>query len=573
MPLVRTSSVAPNVSISSGSSIVTIVDVNSNLNLKDSVYFNTPISIGNLLLSNGYPIQSVVSTGSYTISASAVATTTVAGSGVLPFFTSTAVGSSFGAATPLITVIQPNNNAIAAPGLQQYFGAATLLGGKTIQGSYNVDSVVDSTSYVIRLEATIGSTSKYMNNGTAQYVYYTTNWSSNTGTLGSAITNSSAWTQDSWGEILLACPYGGPVYSWQPHAGFNSMQVVGQAPFFNGGIFTSQPLQILVCWRSTQSTGSPDNLIVRWSDSGDYTNWEVTGSTTAGSFHIPTGSVIVGGMQAPNFGVIWTDVDAWMMSYVGGDIIFNFTRIGGGCGLLGSHAAGILGGEVYWASYTGLFVLSPQGGIQPLPCTVWDYMFQQLNPAQQNKVVCAPNSAYNEISWFFPANTATENDSYIKYNVVEKAWDYGTFSSTAWVDVNSWGTNGAISGTSSGAIYQMDAGTSTPGSIISTFTTGYFSIADGNELAFIDYIIPDFIWSLYGKSTGQVSVSFSALTYPTDTPVTYGPFTCNATGSLHNYISVRIRARLISMTVSANGASSFWRLGRVRFRYATSGRR
>src|SRR5260370_34827250 len=83
-PQLRTSSLTPNITISSGSNIVRVNDVNSGMSVANSVVFDTPISIGNLLLMGGYPINSILSTAAFTILSSIAASTTITSSGVLP---------------------------------------------------------------------------------------------------------------------------------------------------------------------------------------------------------------------------------------------------------------------------------------------------------------------------------------------------------------------------------------------------------------------------------------------------------------------------------------------------------
>src|SRR6266487_3150100 len=76
-PQKRESTAIPNISVSSGSNVVTITDPNSGLTLSDTVEFHTPISIGNLLLMGTYPVAAIGSTGSFTIKYSIVSSTTI----------------------------------------------------------------------------------------------------------------------------------------------------------------------------------------------------------------------------------------------------------------------------------------------------------------------------------------------------------------------------------------------------------------------------------------------------------------------------------------------------------------
>lgn len=580
-PQTTLSDTAPNFSISSGSATVTVVDGNITNTIYNTVFFNTPVAVGDLLLNGAYHIDTVTGSSIYTITSSVVASTTITSSGILPGFN---VSSGSG----VITVTLPNNNFQQVNGLFYDFIATTTVGGLTIQGAYEVASILDSTSFTMNAtEQATATASGTMNSSLAQLLYYITlgpqpagsgyggggygdggygTGVSFTGTPGTPIT-ADDWSMDNWGSVLLACPKDGPIYNWAENSGFINADVITEAPFFNGGIFVSMPQQIVVAWKSCQSTGVQNPLIVRWCDAGDYLNWEVASDTTAGSFVIPTGSEIVGGLQSATQGIIWTDVDVWVMQYVGGDLVFNFNRVGSGCGLIGQHAAGVLSGVVYWAGLNSFYMLSDKG-VEVLPCPVWDFIFQNLNRDQVSKIRCGTNSMFNEVTWFFPSATATENDSYVKYDILENQWDYGLLSRTAWCDAslvgNPFGTD------TFGIVYEHESGTLTPGVSLPYFRTGWWAISDGNELAFVDYVLPDFIWGTYsGAKDAQVNLTFYAVDYPGDAPRTYGPYTVT---QATQYINTRIRGRLLSVLVQSS-SQSFWRLGRIRYRWAPIGRR
>lgn len=582
-PQITISNPTPNFSISSGSNVVTIVDGGISNSVYNTVFFNTPVAIGNLLLNGAYHIESVTASSVYTILSSVEASTTIASSGILPKFATSSGNAS-------ITVELPNNNFLSVPGLFYDFISATTVGGLTVQGPYEIASILDSTSFVINATdlATTTASSVTMNSSLAQLQYYVTlgpqpigsgfggggfgdggfgTGSAVSGSPGTPITTDD-WSLDNWGGVLIAVPKDGAIYTWSENSGLTNADVIPGAPFFNGGAFVSMPQQILVAWRSCQTTGVQDPLIVRWCDAGDYTNWEVSNQTTAGSFHLPTGSEIIGGMQGPNQGIIWTDVDVWVMQYVGGDLVFNFNRVGAGCGLIGQHAAGTLGGAVYWCGQSSFYVMSERG-VEVLQCPVWDFIFQNLNQSYVSRIRCATNSLFNEIKWFFPSAASTgENDSYVKYDILEQQWDYGLLPRTSWCDAsllgNPFGTD------PSGVLYQHDTGTLTAGVSLPTFRTGWWSISEGNDLAFVDYVIPDFIWGTYsGADDAQVNLTFFAVDYPGDPVRQYGPYTVTQTTQ---YITPRIRGRLLSVLVQSN-SQSFWRLGRIRYRFAPMGRR
>ncbi len=584
-PQTVTTNPTPNFSITASSNIVTVVDSNANASVFNTVFFNTPVAVGGVLLNGAYPILSVLSTGSYTLRATANASASVASSGILPIF---AVSS--GSAT--ITVTLPANGVSATPGLFTQFIASTTVDGITVQGPYQVASVIDSTTFTVTaIQQASATATATMNSSLAQLVYYVTlgptqpgsgfgaggfgSGGFGTGTAQSGVAGTpivtTDWTQDNWGYILLACPANGPIYAWAENFGYQNAQVINTAPFFNGGIFVSMPQQILVAWKSVQSTGVQDPLVVRWSNAGDYTNWVVSNQTTAGSFHIPTGSTIIGGLQCPQYGLISTDIDVWTMTYVGGTVIFNFTRVGTGCGWLSSHACGILSGNPYWIGTNNFFTIGASG-VVPLPCSVWDQVFQNLSTANQSKIRVAVNSAFNEVMWLYPsANSTGECDSYVKVHIQgnEFEWDYGSLPRTAWADVSILGMPFGVD--NFGQVYQHETGTSITGTGLPSFQTGWWTISEGQELAFVDMIIPDFIWGLRsGTPNAQVNITFYGVNYPGDTPTTYGPYTVT---QQTEFINIRFRNRLMSAFIQSNASSEFWRLGRIRFRFAQSGRR
>lgn len=585
-PQTRTTDFAPNFSVSSGSNIVTIIDAGSSASVYSSIFFNTPVSVGGIFLNGGYRINASLGSSAYNIIASTISSVSVVSSGILPQFNTIANSGN-------VTVVLPNNNFQAINGIYQQFIAPTTVGGITIQGPYQIQTVIDSTSFKIGVASLPSSTtSAYMNNGNAEIVYYYTQGplalsgygvggygDAGYGTgaaapagTGTPITTTD-WSMDNWGEALLSCPHNGPIYQWAPNSGLTNSQVVQTAPFFNGGIYVSMPQQILVAWASCQDSGVQDPLLVKWSDALDFTNWTPTSQNFAGSFRLPTGSIIRGGLQSATQGIIWTDIDVWVQQYVGQPLVFSHNRVGSGCGLVGQHAAGILGGNVYWMSNNNFFVIN-NTGVQILPCSVWNFVFQNIDTANMWKVRCSPNSLFNEITWFFPQLNGTgENTLYVKFNIAENEWDYGSLGRSAWIDATVLG-NPIGAEPMTGIIYQHETTNDAGGIAMEPlFESGYWAINEGNDLAFVDWVIPDMQYSTYNQllsTPANLSVTLSAVDYPGDIPRTYGPYPYNQqTG----YINTRLRGRFMAITVTSSDMNSFWRLGRVKYRWAPVGRR
>jgi hypothetical protein len=177
--------------------------------------------------------------------------------------------------------------------------------------------------------------------------------------------------------------------------------------------------------------------------------------------------------------------------------------------------------------------------------------------------------------WFYPsANGNGENDSYVKYNIVMQCWDYGTLGRTAWIDQSVLGP--PIGAGSDNWLYQHEIGNDAyvgtqATAMLSNAGSGFFVLDQGaDNLVFVDQIWPDMKWGTYsGNPNATVNITFNATNYPGDTPIVYGPY---AMTQQTQYLSVRIRARLMQIVISSDDVGTFWRLGGIRYRFQPDGR-
>ena len=593
-PQTLTSDFAPNFSTVINTPTVTVVDPNiSNVTVNDSVLFNTPISVGGLILAGLYPIISITGVHSYQITAAKNATSTVNNGGAVPVFTTTI-------SNPSVSVALTAHGIASVPATV-VFQKGTTGNGVTIQGEYSVNSIANANSFSITASSVANASGSFpMNGGNAELVYYIALGPPpigagyglggyGSGGYGTGVINPSQtgnpitatdWTSDNWGQIALACPQGGGIYFWDPTGGFTNASLISTGPAFNRGIFVSTSQQILIAYGSSidESTNGgigvqQDPMLVQWSDVSNFFEWRAISETQAGNFRIPIGSLCVGGMAVANQNLIWTDLDLWAMNYIGYPETYGFNKIGAGAGLASGHAAMQLRGSVFWMGKSNFYSYSGSG-VQVLPCPVWDFVFQNLNTSFIQNVRAIPNTPFNEAGWEFPslASVSGENDSYVKMNITEPGapWDYGTLNRSAWIDLTVFGF--PIGATSSGVIYGHETSPDAAGQpMVSSFQTGYFQLQEGEDFAFVDQILPDFKFGQVGvPPNAQIQMTFFVVNYPGDTPQQFGPYTVTSTTE---YIGVRFRARQISIQVQSADLGSFWRLGRCRFRFAPSGRR
>lgn len=561
-----------------GSPYITITDANTNLVIYqgDSVYIATQISVGGVVLFGSYPCNPNQVGGSnvYTIMATDQlgnplnATSTAAQS--VPVFITT-----FG--SPTVTVIL--GAFTYAIGDTFPVLVPSTVGGITFYGNYIVQGIIDASHFTIRTQnSATSSASGGVNFGAASYIY-------NIGDVPSAETpydsegiaiSAEDWTLDNWGGSVLACPIQPlpsqvpyqPIYVWVP--GSSLATVITQAPPVNDGIFVAMPQRQIVAWGSTQ-TGIQDPLLVSWCDVGNYNQWIPLVTNQAGSFRIPKGSRIVGAVQGPQQGIIWTDIDAWSMQYIGPPYVYSFNEIGSGCGLIARKAAAFINGVGYWMGPSQFFTLS-SAGVQPLPCSVWDIVFQNLNPSYLTNIRIAVNSRFNEIQWFYPSTSSTsgENDSYVKYNITLGVWDYGSLGRSAWIDQS-------ILGPPIGAdpnslyLYQHETSNDADGTAMNSYLqTGYYAIGEADVKSFVDWVWPDAKWGQLSQAqTANLQITFFVADYPGQTPTQYGPYTVT---QATQYFFTRFRGRLVSVRVGSSDLGSWWRIGNIRYRYAIDGK-
>lgn len=664
-PRTATTNPAVSVTTTTTSNVVTITDASFTASNYDSVFISVPISVGGVVLSGFYQ-TTVVTPSTYTITL-----VDALGSPIYP--TSAVTG---GAVPQITTVINTSvatvtlNNHGYSVGSTFSFLIPLVLNGITFIGNYTVLSVTTNTFTIQAQTIATASSSAYMNNSKANYVYYigfgalppntgygVGGYGSGGYGTGTAIVPSTGtpiytndWTLDNWGQILIACPVpalsisastvtasgtgttatitfsnsftipvgnsititgivptgyngtyyvtassagsvsfastttgaqttagtittidpaSGPIFQWDPTSGNPIATVITNAPPVNDGMFVAMPQRQIIAWGST-FTGVQDPLLIRWCDVQDYTVWNASSTNQAGSYRLPKGSRIVGCMQGPQQGLVWTDLGVWAMQYIGQPYIYSFSEVGVGCGLIGRKAMGSFNGVVFWMGQSQFFKLA-SGGVEPIACPIWDVVFQDLDTSNYNKIRCAVNSRFGEIAWYYPTTTSNgEVSNYIKYNIYLNQWDYGAIGRSAWI-------NESVLGPPIGAdpsnnyIYQHETSPDADGAAMNSyFQTGFFVIDEADHKVFIDQVWPDAKWGYYGGNpSATLNITFNTADYAGQNPSTYGPYPVTQSTT---FFSPRFRGRLVSINVGSNDVGSFWRIGNIRYRFQQDGK-
>lgn len=383
------------------------------------------------------------------------------------------------------------------------------------------------------------------------------------------------WSLDAWGEIMLASPSGGRLYSFTVPGGIitdRAVPVVGAPvasgpPLVIGSMIVAMPQrQVLLfgCSGLNTSVGF-DPLLVRWSDLEDFTLYLAAADNAAGSLRLPEGSVIRGAFNTQLQTLVWTDTTLYAMRFIGQPLIYRVDVVGRQCGLIGPKAFCELNGAVWWMS-SGAFWTFRGGAPQAVPCALWDDVFRDLNVGQQRKVVCGSNSLHGEVWWFYPSALSVEVDRYVVFNTIEGVWYGGGLARTAWHD------RGVLSvpiGADPEArrLVDHETGVDAAGAPMGEFLeSGMVDIGGGDSLTFVDFLVPD-----WRRLLGSVEVSFSFRDYPQEGVKTRGPFIMSpGVQRAHP----RFRGR--EMALRLDGAAALggdWRLGSLRLQAGPDGRR
>lgn len=382
------------------------------------------------------------------------------------------------------------------------------------------------------------------------------------------ITRSTQWSLDTFGEDIIACRRGSRIFKWDTtiESTPDRAVIISASPSVNNYILISPNDRHVVAFGSTEfGTGTFNPMLVRWSDQNNYNNFTPSVSSTSGENILTDGTEIVGAVRSRNAVNIWTDNSIWLMTFTGPPFVFSFQQAGTNCGLIGPHAAVDFDGISIWMGKDNFYAFD--GQVRNLDCTVRRYIFENFNRNAEDKVYAGINSEFKEIIWLYCSSESTEPDKYVIYNPLEKTWSFGTTTYTTYDDKDVFG-NTITTDISSYLIDneppQIFTANGQPQA--SFIESAAFDIEDGNEMMFMDRLIPDFT-----LNNGNLKFSIIAQNFPVNDAVTKGPFTITPATKK---VDLRARGRQASILVSSEGTGGTeWRYGSLRLSLQEDGLR
>lgn len=382
------------------------------------------------------------------------------------------------------------------------------------------------------------------------------------------ITRNTQWSLDTFGEDIIACRRGSRIFKWDTtiESTPDRAVIISASPSVNNYILVSPNDRHVVAFGSTEfGTGTFNPMLVRWSDQNNFNNFTPSVSSTSGENILTDGTEIVGAVRSRNAVNIWTDNSIWLMTFTGPPFVFSFQQAGTNCGLIGPHAAVDFDGISIWMGKDNFYAFD--GQVRNLDCTVRRYIFENFNRNAEDKVYAGINSEFKEIIWLYCSSESTEPDKYVIYNPLEKTWSFGTTTYTTYDDKDVFG-NTITTDVSSYLIDneppQIFTANGQPQA--SFIESAAFDIEDGNEMMFMDRLIPDFT-----LNNGNLKFSIIAQNFPVNDAVTKGPFTITPATKK---VDLRARGRQASILVSSEGTGGTeWRYGSLRLSLQEDGLR
>ena len=419
------------------------------------------------------------------------------------------------------------------------------------------------------------------------------------------------WSQDNFGENLLHNDRNGGIFFWdrQKYAtttGYRSENLATLTDIAGNSVTrTSVPtraLQVMLSDRDrhviafgcdglgSNSTdvdgdGVADPLLIRFSSSENPVQWYPTSSNSAGDLRISSGSTIIQAVETRQQIIVFTDVSLHAMQFLGAPFTFGINLISENITIASPKAAVAIDDSVFWMGSAEFYIYA--GAVQKIPCTVRDFVFNNLNNEQREKIIGGANVSFSEVWWFYPSEDSTENDRYVVYNYLEKVWFTGTLNRSAWLDRGISTLPLATSATN--YLYNHETGSTFSDEVDSEsyITSGDISLSEGNQFAFIRRVIPDVD---FRSKTTETSLNFvltvrdfpgQAFLDPSTNPKT--PLSSSTNSILktsttpvdqytYQYFT-RLRGRSFSFKVSSTDDNVLWRLGVPRIEIRPDGRR
>ena len=531
------------------------------------------------------PIRSTVTLGT-----NPSTTTGGAGSGVVTVTTQAAHGATTGdfvtlaslTATDGITAAQLNTeHKITAVPSDTTFTITTA--GSASSGS----TAGGGSSGTAAFQINIGITTTVLGTGWGAGTWGRFEWGSASGAL-SGIT-LRLWAADNFGEDLIFNVMNGSIYYWDATNGtstraveLSSLTGASDTPTIARKVLVSDvDRHIIAFGANIIGTNTQDPLLIRFGSQESLTDFTPTATNTAGDLRLSKGSEIITAVQTSRQILVYTDQSLYSMQFLGPPFTFGVSMLADNIRIAGPNTAIAVNDVVFWMGQENFYLYD--GRTQAIPCSVRDYVFNDMNNQQSFKFHAGSIGSQTEIWWFYCSSSATEIDRYVVYNYGQQVWYYGTLVRTTWNDRASGLRSFPQATGTDFYLYDHENGlddfsTGSRVAINAFVESSDFDIGDGQQFMLLNRILPDL--SFNGSTAANPAALFTIRSRdfggdnftesPSDSAIR------TATSPVEQYtdkIDLRARGRQMSIRVENTATEVKWRLGAPRIDVRPDGRR
>lgn len=444
-------------------------------------------------------------------------------------------------------------------------------------------------------------------NVTAGYGWGTGGWSR--GTWGSSSTvpvfaNPRLYSADNFNDDLIISVADGSIYYWAFDSNFTTRAVLMSS--LGGAVAVPQQVGTLIfapsghliamsCTEYNAAGSPPDylgslnQLLIRWADvsadSGpDPLNWKPELTNTAGFLYLQSGTSIITAFHAKQETLIWTDISLSSLQYLNTAEVFGLQEVANGVSIIGPNAIASANNVIYWMGNDKFYTYN--GRVDTLPCTIRQFVFEDINRQQGQIFFAGTNNQFNEVVWFYCTANATEIDRYVIYNYSDNIWYFGNLNRTAWVDAGIFQYPLAAH---DGWVYTHESGNDDgqplgqpPVGMESFIQSADVDIEDGDKFMLVRRVIPDINFTSSATTNpvtgapitpeatvvvgvrnfpGAASSDINASGIPTDRPVITSTAIVN---QYTNQVFIRARGRQMNFRIESSGVGTQWQLGMPR---------
>jgi hypothetical protein len=322
-----------------------------------------------------------------------------------------------------------------------------------------------------------------------------------------------------------------------------------------------------------------DPLLIRWATQNDPTIWTPAVTNSAGFIRVSRGSLIVRAIPTKQEILVFTEATLSSLQFTGTTDVFALQEIGDNLSIIGPRAVTIVNNMTFWMGKDKFYVYT--GRVETLPCSLRNFVFNDINFDQADQIVCGTNEGWNEVWWMYPSANSNVNNRYIIFNHLERIWYYGNLDRNAWLDspLRNYPQASYTDATLQRSyLLNHEDGTNNDGVAMTAYIqSSDFDIAEGDQLMLTRRVIPDINFD--GSSAANPEVNF--VIRPRNFPG--GAYQSNASNTqrviqtvVNQYtdeVFMRARARQVALRVESSGLDTQWQLGSPRLDLRPDGRR